>query len=90
METSSTVATTEQTKPPYQGFAKGTSGNPAGRANVRTRAADLFGVLRGDFGELNATDTLVLQQAAMMFARSEALSGVKHADAAIRLSSEGR
>jgi hypothetical protein len=86
METSEPRAAT---KPP-QLYGKGHSGNRAGRMNVRARAAELFDELRGDFGELTRTDQVLLRQATMMIARSEALSGVKHADAAIRLSSEGR
>ena len=71
-------------------FPKGVAPNPKGRVNIRARAAELYAALSTDFGKLNQTDTLILKQAAMMIARSESISSVRHADAAIRLSSEGR
>jgi hypothetical protein len=79
----------EQSKPPWQ-YPKGVSGNKAGRPNIRVRADEIFVALSADFGKLNQTDTLILRQASMMISRSESISSVRHADAAIRLSSESR
>jgi hypothetical protein len=73
-----------------QWYRPGQSGNKRGRISIRARAAELVEMLAPDFGKLGPTDTVLLKQAAMMIARSESISSVRHADAAIRLSSESR
>ena len=51
------VAALEQQR---AGFAKGTSGNPKGRAAIRERARELYAIMAPDFGELSATDQVLL------------------------------
>jgi hypothetical protein len=89
MEADATAVANQKPKAPHL-YGKGQSGNRRGRVNIRARSIEIYATLRNDFGELNATDTLILKQAAMMVARSESISSVRHADAAIRLSSESR
>jgi hypothetical protein len=89
MEADATAVANQKPRAPHL-YGKGVSGNKRGRINVRIRAIEVFDSLRPDFGALSATDTLLLKQAAMMIARSESISSVRHADAAIRLSSESR
>ena len=91
VETSELVTAAEQKTPkPRHRFAKGTSGNPGGRPNIGARAAELFDALSGDFGELSATDTILLKQAALLLARSERVSSIKQADVGLRMSGEAR
>ena len=68
-------------------FPPGTSGNPLGARVINERAAELYAIMRGDFGPLVPTDEILLRQAARLLARGERL---KNADASIRMSSEAR
>jgi hypothetical protein len=83
-------ATLKATAKLPQWYRPGQGGNPRGRINIRARAAELVTTLSADFPGLGVTDQIILKQAAMMIARSESISSVRHADAAIRLSSESR
>jgi hypothetical protein len=80
-------ATLKATAKLPQWYRPGQGGNPRGRINIRARAAELVTTLSADFPDLGVTDQII---AAMMIARSESISSVRHADAAIRLSSESR
>jgi hypothetical protein len=81
------VATLEQQR---AGFAKGTSGNPKGRAAIRERAAELYAIMAPDFGELSATDQVLLNQACLLLARSERVHRVRDIDVGVRMSGEAR
>ena len=91
MEISNPITAAEQ-KPskPRHRFAKGTSGNAAGRPNIGRRASELFDALSGDFGELSATDAILLRQAALLLARAERVSSIKQVDVGLRMSGEAR
>jgi hypothetical protein len=91
METSNPITAAEQKMPkPRHRFAKGTSGNAAGRPNIGRRATELFEALSSDFGELSATDAILLRQAALLLARAERVSSIKQADVGLRMSGEAR
>jgi hypothetical protein len=68
-------------------FRQGERANPNGSAAPRVRADRLFQLMLADFGELSATDQILLRRAASLLARSER---VLDSDAAVRLTSEGR
>jgi hypothetical protein len=87
------VAATEQQRSKRQrgaGFPKGVSGNPKGRAAIRERADDLFGIMSADFAPLSAVDEVLLRQACLLLARSQRVHRLRDVDAGIRLSSEAR
>jgi hypothetical protein len=71
-------------------FARGISGNPKGRAAIRERAAELYATMAPDFGELSATDTVLLNQACLLLARSERVHRVRDIDVGVRMSGEAR
>jgi hypothetical protein len=87
------VAATEQQRSKRQrgaGFPKGVSGNPLGKALVRARADELFGIMSADFGELSAVDEVLLKQACLLLARSERVHRVRDIDVGVRMSGEAR
>jgi hypothetical protein len=87
------VATPEQqaVKPRRgPGFRKGVSGNPKGRRALTERAAELYATMAPDFGELSATDRVLLNQAALLLARSERVHRVRDIDVGVRMSGEAR
>jgi hypothetical protein len=71
-------------------FPKGFSGNPKGKAALKVRAAELFGIMAPDFGELSAVDTVLLNQACLLLARSERIARVRDIDVGVRMSGEAR
>jgi hypothetical protein len=71
-------------------FASGVSGNPKGRAAIRERAAKLYAIMAPDFGELSATDTVLLNQACLLLARSERVHRMRDIDVGVRMSGEAR
>jgi hypothetical protein len=68
-------------------WAPGTSGNPLGARALTERTAELFDAMATDFGQLSATDSVMLRQACRLLARGER---TKEADAAIRMAGEAR
>jgi hypothetical protein len=71
-------------------FAPGTTGNPKGRAAIRERADELYGIMAADFDHLTATDAVLLRQASLLLARSQRVHRRQDIEAAIRMSSEAR
>jgi hypothetical protein len=88
------IAATEQPNKRRRGdgrpFPRGFSGNPKGRAAIRARAAELFGIMAGDFAPLSAVDTVLLNQACLLLARSERVHRVRDIDVGLRMSGEAR
>ena len=88
------VAATEQPNKPRRRdgrpFPKGFSGNPKGKAALRERAAELFGIMAPDFAPLSAVDTVLLNQACLLLARSERVHRVRDIDVGVRMSGEAR
>ena len=68
----------------------GLGGNPKGRATTRERAAELYAAMIPDFGQLSATDQVLLNQACLLLARSQCVHRRQDIDAAVRMSSEAR
>jgi hypothetical protein len=81
------VADTEQKR---RLFLKGMSGNPKGRAAISERAQKLFSLMAADFGALSAVDTVLLNQACLLLARSERVHRVRDIDVGLRMSGEAR
>jgi hypothetical protein len=75
---------------PGRPFRKGIAANPRGNAAINDRAAALFSTIAPDFGELSATDTVLLRRAALLLARSERIHRVRDIDVALRMSGEAR
>jgi hypothetical protein len=71
-------------------FPKGVSGNAKGRRAIRERAAALYAIMAPDFGELSATDNILLLQASLLLARSERVHRVRDIDVGLRMSGEAR
>ena len=88
------VAASEQRDKPRRGqgrpFVAGMSGNPKGRRAIRERASELFAIMSPDFDELSATDTVLLNQACLLLARSERVHRVRDIDVGVRMSGEAR
>jgi hypothetical protein len=72
------------------GFPKGFSGNPKGKAALKARSAELFGIMAPDFAPLSATDEVLLRQACLLLARSERIARVRDIDVGVRMSGEAR
>ena len=72
------------------GFLKGISGNPKGKAALKARSAELFGIMAPDFAPLSATDEVLLRQACLLLARSERIARVRDIDVGVRMSGEAR
>jgi hypothetical protein len=74
-------------------FEPGVSGNPKGDVakTIRGRAAELRAVIVSDLNEaLPAIDSVLLDRACILLARSERLHRTKDVDAGIRMTSEAR
>jgi hypothetical protein len=90
MELATTKSSDDPPRPKYTGFKKGVSANPAGRRPIKTRVNELFDGMVVDFGELAATDVVLLKQACLLIARSEAARNIKDADICLRMTGEAR
>lgn len=73
-------------------FPKGVSGNPKGdpAKTIRERAAELRATILSDFQALAAIDSVLLDRACLLLAKSERLHRTKDVDAGIRMTSEAR